>query len=188
MKATFDVTLISRADTVNLSNMSAISEQILEPGVNTSADIEEIVSQNKNEQWKISRFETTPPMSTYLVAFANGYFEHLETSVVMPLSKKTIPLRIYGVSSFFSCLEAFVLVLKPRVIATTDNIHQAQFALDVKAAVLPLYEKIFDVEYPLPKLDTLVVRVFYNSSFHISYAFHSSRPATLMQVLWKTGA
>ena len=42
-------------------------------------------------------------------------------------------------------------------LATPDVIHQAQFALDVKAAVLPLYEKVFDVEYPLPKLDTLVV-------------------------------
>lgn len=42
-------------------------------------------------------------------------------------------------------------------LATPDVIHQAQFALDVKAAVLPLYEKIFDVEFPLPKLDTLVV-------------------------------
>lgn len=41
--------------------------------------------------------------------------------------------------------------------ATSDVIHQAQFALDVKAAVLPLYEQVFDVEYPLPKLDTLVV-------------------------------
>ena len=39
-------------------------------------------------------------------------------------------------------------------------IHQAQFALDVKAAVLPLYEKVFNVEYPLPKLDTLVVSHF----------------------------
>lgn len=43
------------------------------------------------------------------------------------------------------------------LLATPDVIHQAQFALDVKAAVLPLYEKVFDVEYPLPKLDTLVV-------------------------------
>lgn len=42
-------------------------------------------------------------------------------------------------------------------LATPDLIRQAQFALDVKAAALPLYEKLFDVEYPLPKLDTLVV-------------------------------
>jgi aminopeptidase 2 len=38
-------------------------------------------------------------------------------------------------------------------------IHQAQYALDIKAKVLPIYEEIFDIEYPLPKLDTLVVSV-----------------------------
>ena len=46
-----------------------------------------------------------------------------------------------------------------RISATADNIHQAQFALDVKEKVLPLYEQVFDIEYPLPKLDTLVVSV-----------------------------
>jgi aminopeptidase N len=44
--------------------------------------------------------------------------------------------------------------------ATPDIIHQAQFALDVKARVLPLYETVFDVEFPLPKLDTLVANDF----------------------------
>lgn len=52
-------------------------------------------------------------------------------------------------------MEQFKLIRS--FLATSDVIHQAQFALDVKAAVLPLYEKVFDVEYPLPKLDTLVV-------------------------------
>lgn len=75
-------------------------------------------------------------MSSYLVAYANGPFEYLESSAKMPLSGRTIPLRIY---------------------ATKDLIHQAQFALDVKAKVLPMYEQVFEVEYPLPKLDTLVV-------------------------------
>jgi aminopeptidase 2 len=32
-----------------------------------------------------------------------------------------------------------------------------QFALDVNVRSLPIYEKVFDVEYPLPKLDVLVV-------------------------------
>ena len=45
----------------------------------------------------------------------------------------------------------------PIIVATKDNIKQTQFALDVKQKVLPLYEQLFDVEYPLPKLDTLVV-------------------------------
>jgi hypothetical protein len=35
-------------------------------------------------------------MSTYLVAFANGHFEYLESSYTSPLSNKTRPLRIYG--------------------------------------------------------------------------------------------
>lgn len=51
-------------------------------------------------------------------------------------------------------------MLKGFVSATSDIIHQAQFALDVKAKVLPIYEKVFDIEYPLPKLDTLVANDF----------------------------
>ena len=34
------------------------------------------------------------------------------------------------------------------------------FALEVKAKALPIYEKVFDIEYPLPKLDTLVANQF----------------------------
>lgn len=144
LKATFAVTLISREDTVNLSNMPVISETVYSNKIPFSDEhlgVPELLSSLKNEgdKWKITRFQTTPPMSSYIVAYANGHFKHLESSVVMPLSGKTVPLRIY---------------------ATADNIHQAQFALDVKAKVLPLYEKVFEVEYPLPKLDTLVASDF----------------------------
>ena len=44
------------------------------------------------------------------------------------------------------------------LLGTPDIISQAQYALDVKAKVLPIYEQVFGIEYPLPKLDTLVVR------------------------------
>ena len=37
-------------------------------------------------------------MSTYLVAYANGVFEYLESSYTSPLSGKTRPLRVYGMS------------------------------------------------------------------------------------------
>ncbi|KAJ8084693.1 Aminopeptidase 2 mitochondrial [Marasmius tenuissimus] len=136
LKATFAITQISKVNTTNISNMSAIEEKTF------SAQEHSYLTEHfesLDSQWKVTRFETTPPMSTYIVAFANGEFSHLETSVKMPLSGKTIPLRIY---------------------ATADVIHQAQFALDVKAKVLPIYEKVFDVEYPLPKLDTLVASDF----------------------------
>jgi aminopeptidase 2 len=104
-----------------------------------------LTTQDKNptEKWKITQFESTPPMSSYIVAFANGHFEHLESFYTSPLSGKTRPLRIY---------------------TTSDVIDQAQFALDVKAKVLPLYEQVFDIEYPLPKLDTLVAHDFDDSA------------------------
>ncbi|RXW20987.1 hypothetical protein EST38_g4846 [Candolleomyces aberdarensis] len=140
LKATFGITMISREGTTNLSNMPATSEELLGPNSDVSEDVRELTASFKpEEKWKITKFENTPPMSTYIVAVANGDFKFLETSVKMPLSGKTIPLRIY---------------------TTSDVIHQAQFALDIKAAALPLYEKIFNVEYPLPKLDTLVAHDF----------------------------
>ena len=48
------------------------------------------------EKWKITTFEKSPPMSTYLVAYANGRFEHVESHYRSPLSGKTRPLRVYG--------------------------------------------------------------------------------------------
>ena len=47
-----------------------------------------------------------------------------------------------------------------RRLATSDLIDQAQFALDVTARALPVYEQMFDIEYPLSKLDTLVAHDF----------------------------
>lgn len=101
LKATFAVTLISRDGTVSLSNMPAISEEVYNPESKPSeesADLVKLFSSltAKDDKWKITRFQTTPPMSTYIVAYANGDFKYLERSVVMPLSGKTIPLRIYG--------------------------------------------------------------------------------------------
>ncbi|GJJ10234.1 hypothetical protein Clacol_004460 [Clathrus columnatus] len=134
LKATFEVSMISKEDTVNLSNMPAVSEAKLasSPGAHFFEDC-------NAGGWKITKFERTPKMSTYLVALANGDFKHLESSYVSPLSGKTRPLRIY---------------------ATEDCIHQAQFSLDVKAKALIQYEQAFDIEFALPKLDTLVVHDF----------------------------
>ncbi|KAI0075828.1 hypothetical protein K474DRAFT_1663834 [Panus rudis PR-1116 ss-1] len=145
LKATFAVTLISREGTVSLSNMPAKSEEVYEPKSDKSDStiswLTEKLSQltTSEEKWKITKFETTPPMSTYIVAFANGPFTYLEDSYKSPISGKVRPLRIY---------------------TTPDVIHQAQFALDVKRKVLPLYEEVFEIEYPLPKLDTLVATDF----------------------------
>ncbi|KAH9030818.1 leucyl aminopeptidase [Lactarius hengduanensis] len=134
LKATFSVTLVSRKGTVSLSNMPALSDAPVSD-VHTEALFEGI----KDGSWNATRFETTPPMSTYLLAFANGEFVYLESAYKSPLSGKVRPLRIY---------------------ATPDMIGQAQYALDIKEKVLPLYEQVFNIEYPLPKLDTLVANDF----------------------------
>lgn len=46
------------------------------------------------------RAEICWQVSSYLIAFANGHFEHIEGSYVSPLSGKTRPLRIYGLGIF----------------------------------------------------------------------------------------
>ncbi|KAH9070829.1 leucyl aminopeptidase [Lactarius deliciosus] len=130
LKATFSVTLVSRKGTVSLSNMPALSDAPV-----GDADTKTLFEGVKDGSWYATEFETTPLMSTYLLAFANGEFVHLESSYKSPLSGKVRPLRIY---------------------TTPDMIGQAQYALDIKEKVLPLYEQVFNIEYPLPKLDTLV--------------------------------
>ncbi|EMD34526.1 hypothetical protein CERSUDRAFT_86618 [Gelatoporia subvermispora B] len=148
LKATFAVTMISDADTVNLSNMPAVSEVVHETSSQDGSEAAAWLSQKMSQssasddgpkKWKITYFQTTPPMSTYIVAWANGQFGHLESSYTSPLSGTTRPLRIY---------------------AMPELLPQAQFALDVKRKVLPLYEQVFDIEFPLPKLDTLVAEDF----------------------------
>ena len=92
--------MISLHDTVSLFNTSASSEE----SYDTTADLYGLFSSanadQKAQQWKISQFEATPKMSTYIVAYANGRLESLQTTYTSPLTGKTIPLRVYG--SFFA--------------------------------------------------------------------------------------
>ncbi|KAJ7911598.1 leucyl aminopeptidase [Mycena leptocephala] len=134
-KATFSIRMVSQLDTVNISNMPATLEAVYDQTSALDPDLASLLSHLSNDgAWKITEFQKTPPISSYLVAFANGRFSYLEKKVEMPLSGRIIPLRVY---------------------ATPDIIQQAEFSLDVAARVLPLYETMFDIEYPLPKLDTL---------------------------------
>ena len=97
-------------------------------------------------------------MSTYLLAFANGEFAHLESSYKSPLSGKVRPLRVYG--KWRLTLSGHCGVGDHLPLATPNVIHQAQYALEVKTAIMPHYEQAFDIEYPLPKLDTLLADDF----------------------------
>jgi len=79
--------------------MSSVSEEVITPNHQVFKDdsgYKALFSGLRDGEWKITRFQDTPPVSSYLVAFANGPFEYLEDSVFLPLSKKTLPLRIYS--------------------------------------------------------------------------------------------
>jgi hypothetical protein len=62
---------------------------------------------------------------------------------------------LYGSTVVFYFARNCNALINPCGSATPNHIHQGQFVLDVTAKVLPIYESLFDIEYPLPKLDTL---------------------------------
>jgi aminopeptidase N len=77
------------------------------------------------------RFETTPVMPTYLIAFIVSDFEDLSN-----------PEEHFGVW------------------ARSGAIEQAQYSLDVGPPLLHAIASFLDLEYPLPKLDVVAVPDF----------------------------
>ncbi|KDE05956.1 hypothetical protein MVLG_03642 [Microbotryum lychnidis-dioicae p1A1 Lamole] len=97
---------------------------------------------SKAKDWHIMHFHPTPLLSSYLVAFANGQFEYREdhfTSVGMDGRTRDVILRFY---------------------ATWDQIDKTLLALETTRRLVPKYEQVFDIPFPLLKLDTLVVNDF----------------------------
>ncbi|KAL4928867.1 M1 family metallopeptidase [Aspergillus undulatus] len=83
---------------------------------------------------KIVTFSKSPVMSTYLVAFIVGHLNYIETKDFR------VPIRVY---------------------ATPDqDIEHGRFSLDLAAKTLAFYEKAFDNEFPLPKMDMVAVPDF----------------------------
>lgn len=79
-------------------------------------------------------FETTPHMSTYLLALVYGELKHKETK-----TKDGTLIRVF---------------------ATPDNIEQADFALETAARALEFYEDYFSIKFPLPKCDFVALPDF----------------------------
>ncbi|KAJ5480686.1 Aminopeptidase 2 [Penicillium diatomitis] len=117
LKAKFTVTLIADKDMTCLSNMDVASETEVQNGAK-----------------KAVKFNTSPLMSTYLVAFIVGRLKYVETQ------NFRVPIRVY---------------------ATPDqDIEHGRFSLELAARTLAFYEKAFDNEFPLPKMDMVAVPDF----------------------------
>lgn len=79
-------------------------------------------------------FNKTPLMSTYLLAFIVGELNYVETK------NFRVPVRVY---------------------ATPDkDIEHGRFSLELAAKTLAFYEKEFDSDFPLPKMDMVAVPDF----------------------------
>lgn len=121
LKATFDVTLIADKHLTCLSNMDVASE----------SEIDSSVSKSKK---KAVKFNTSPLMSTYLLAFIVGELNYVESK------KFRVPVRVY---------------------ATPDkDIEHGKFSLELAAKTLEFYEKTFDSKFPLPKMDMVAIPDF----------------------------
>ncbi|XP_045180065.2 puromycin-sensitive aminopeptidase-like [Mercenaria mercenaria] len=118
LKATFDITLIVPKNRVALSNMPVVSET------------EDLAHSNH----KVVKYDRSPIMSTYLLAFVVGEYDFVEGQDV-----NGVKIRVY---------------------TPVGKKEQGQFALDVAVKTLPFYKNYFNIAYPLPKIDLIAIADF----------------------------
>ncbi len=131
-KATFDLSLTTSAGEEVIAN-TPIKHQ------KTTGDL------------TTTDFETTPIMSTYLLAFATGEIGYKQAK-----TKRGVSVRTY---------------------ATPDNVEMTAFALDVAVKTLEFYEDYFGIEYPLAKCDMIALPDFASGAMEnwglITYREHT---------------
>lgn len=116
LKSTFNVKLMTPPGHIAISN--TLEEEILE----------------HEAGYKVFSFSATPKMSTYLLAFIVGKFEHIETK-----TKEGVKVRVF---------------------VAPGKKNQAAFALDVAAKTLSFFANYFQIPYPLPTLDLIAIPDF----------------------------
>lgn len=107
LKAEFTITLIGDKKFTMLSNMDVSSE-------------------TEKDGKKVVKFNKSPPMSTYLLAFIIGELNYIETN------EFRIPIRVYA--------------------PPNSDIEHGRFSLDLAAKTLKFYEETFKSDFPLPKM------------------------------------
>jgi puromycin-sensitive aminopeptidase len=94
---------------------------------------EEFIGEHESG-YKVVRFSESPKMSTYLLAFLVGEFEHIRGK-----TKNGTIVRVH---------------------TTPGKKHQAKFALACAVKTLEFYNKYFDIPYPLSSLDMIAIPDF----------------------------
>ncbi|OAL06541.1 hypothetical protein IQ06DRAFT_208141 [Phaeosphaeriaceae sp. SRC1lsM3a] len=83
---------------------------------------------------KAVTFNPTPLMSTYLLAFIIGELNYIETNSFR------VPVRVYAPKD--------------------KDIEHGRFSLELAAKTLAFYEKTFNSDFPLPKMDMIAIPDF----------------------------
>ncbi|KAK4659472.1 Aminopeptidase 2 mitochondrial [Podospora pseudocomata] len=94
----------------------------------------EVQSKQTNAAKKAVTFNKSPLMSTYLVAFVVGELNYIETN------EFRVPVRVYAPPG--------------------QDIEHGRFSLNLAAKTLAFYEKVFGIEFPLPKMDQIAIPDF----------------------------
>ena len=115
-KATFDVTLVIPEEHTAISNMPVFSQTPVDQGRSSGS------------------FDTTPVMSTYLLAFIVG-----DISCIQQESKSGTLMRVW---------------------TTKGKEEQGRFALETSLELLDFYNEYFGIPFPLPKLDHIALPDF----------------------------
>lgn len=121
LKAEFTVTLIADEDKTCLSNMDVASTEIVD-------------SKITGGKRKAVKFNRSPRMSTYLLAFIIAELKSISTD------NFRLPIKVW--------------------MTPEQNEDDGKFALDVAAKTLAFYEKAFQAPYPLPKMDMVAIPDF----------------------------
>lgn len=115
LKATFDISIAANPKYTVLSNSSVKSVE------------------QRSDGKQLTSFNTTPLMSTYLVAFIIGELNYVESRDFR------VPVRVY---------------------ATPGMEDRCQYAADLAAKTLAFFESRFGIEYPMPKCDMVGIHDF----------------------------
>ncbi|HET8884355.1 MAG TPA: M1 family metallopeptidase [Candidatus Saccharimonadales bacterium] len=115
-KATFDVTLTTEQDVTVLGNMP-------------------IKQQNVQNDKLVTSFDTTPRMSTYLLAWVTGDL-HRKTAT----TKGGVEVNVWATPA--------------------QPANSLDFALDIATRTIDFFDEYFDTKYPLPKSDHIALPDF----------------------------
>jgi puromycin-sensitive aminopeptidase len=136
-KATFAVEVITSKEYQVLSNMPT---RVVHHHDTQSDDI------------KTWHFQTSPPMSTYLLAVVIGKLKSVQREIELPSE------GVWKSNEYYIQPEGNKRIVQ--VWGIPSQVATLEFAADAAAAIVPFYEDTLQVAYALPKLDLVAIPDF----------------------------